>query len=1488
MSAKERTYYGLTHPQKRIWYIDKINLSHSLHNICACLNINGTVSVDIMKKAINLAIRNNDGIRLRLTEIDGQPMQYLDEFYEQDIDFLDFSKYDSPEKSHEMWLEKMLREHFELCGGSLFYFAVYKTGDEKYGVLLKVHHIISDGWACSLIENQVCEFYNNLIRGEDIAPNGNYSYINYIQDEKEYLDSERFRKNKTFWNEKLNNPPEEFLYNMSASVEGRRRSCDIDISLSGRIKNVLDEKKCSLNTFFIAAVLIYMHKITNKEDLVLGTAVYNRTGRVQRRMVGMFTSTMPFRFLLNPEMNIGDLLDQLNNELKRCFINQKYPYDLLVKDLKLTQSHYDSLFKITVNYYNMNLSNEIDGADASVHDYYSGSQGYSMQIIAREWGKGHITLDFDYKTQEYTELEIDTMQKSIINILEQITKNEELVIKNIKLVNEDERNYRLYDFNATQCYYPHKTVYQLFEEQVARHPEKIALIFRGIKLTYRELNEKANRLAHYLIEKGVGQGAIVSILQTHSPELVISILAVLKSEGVYLPIDPNYPDTRINYMLENSQCKLLLTNYEINDAPFDVETIDVSCIDSHLFSEKNLSRKNSMDDLAYIIYTSGSTGAPKGVMIRHKGLTNYIWWANKTYFKSENESMALYSSIAFDLTVTSIFTPLISGDSIVIYDHDENEHVLYKMLREDKVTIIKLTPAHLDLLRGTDYSYSGVKSLIVGGDDLKVSLAKEISDGFGSVEIYNEYGPTETVVGCMIHKFDAKNDTRGSVPIGCPIDNAQIYILNEELDVTPVGLPGELYISGDGVSLGYFNNDELTREKFVNNPFVVGQKMYKTGDMARYLENDIIEYIGRTDNQIKIRGHRIEIGEIEKCLTKMESIINAAVAMKKDSNGNDVLNAYVVVSSDISDKELRSWLSKSLPYYMIPSNFVFMSELPLTINGKIDFSSLPEAEKNKNEFEQSETTVEKELVAVMSEVLCVDTIGMSDNFYQLGGDSIKAIQISSKLNNMGYSIKSKEILTYDTIREIADGIEITNNALPSQGITHGSFGQTPIIKWFFEQQFDCEGHYNQSILLKLKEHDIDEIKKAMLQLLWHHDTLRLNYNRTSGELYYNNEIPDVEVEYFDLSIHPECIKLEQIKEQGTNLKSGFDIESNLLFKAGVFDLGKEGNLLLLTAHHLVVDGVSWRIILEDLEHILNRSTNVQGTELPLKTHSFMDWSNWLSMYAKSSLELEKSYWTRVLEQDFIFPTDFSDGEDTMCNSSTLSAELDGEKTTQLLTTVTAVYNIGPHEVALIALATVLKDLTGQENIVIELEGHGREEMDSEINLSRTVGWFTSLYPVHLVVSEESLDFNIKYLKEQLRGVPNKGIGFGILKYLKNEFTESRNTHIRFNYLGDYDNSLREKIFQLVEVDSGSNVGENNNLTANLDINAMILNGKLSIQITFSKNKFFDETVKNFLEMYLEKLCEIIEFSVSETYRKFTPSDFSASNISQDDLDSLFA
>lgn len=1490
-------YYPLTHAQKRIWYIEKIYPNTSLYNIGGPVRIKGPVDFKMLEESINIFIKRNEGLRLRVEERGGQVNQYISKYKRIDLDFLDFSQYKEPENFFNKWVQQEAEKSFALENDRLFYFALFKIADKDNGYFVKFHHIISDGWSIKLMTEQICNTYMKLLNGEEVDNGLACSYTEYIDNESKYLLSDRFFKNKLFWNEKFKDLPEMFLNKSSDIIKGKRKTYQLNAELSSKIKEFSAANKCSLNTFFVTLYLLYLNKTTQQEDIIVGTPVLNRSGKKEKSMFGMFTSTMPFRFAIN-DRNILETMINVNQELMECYYNQKYPYELLVMDLELKKKGYDNLFNVCINYYNTKLSSELNGSPIENVELYNGNQIYSLQLVIKEWAaSGNLTLDFDYKVNDYNDEQIDDIYARLLILINQILAIPSARAGNLSLLSDSEREKLLYRFNATEREYPKdKTIYELFEEQVKKTPCKTAIVQNDFKLTYRELNEKANQVARHLIKREVAKGTIVGLMTDNSIEAVIGILGIIKAGGAYLPIDPGYPEERIAYMLEDSGCGILLTNLELSDS-LEFNGIKINLVDQSLYTGdgSNPACKNKPDDLVYVIYTSGSAGKPKGAMIEHRGLVNYIWWAKKLYVKNKDEVFPLYSSLAFDLTVTSIFTPLISGSEIIVYnDSDEEEYVLYRIVKDNRATVIKLTPSQLSLLKDMDNRSSSVRRFIVGGENLKASLAKAVYYSFGgSVEIFNEYGPTETVVGCMIHKYDHERDTQASVPIGIPADNVQIYILDKYLKPVAVNITGEMYIAGDGVARGYLNKPELTRERFINNPFINGKRMYKTGDLAQFLSNGKIEYIGRADNQVKIRGYRIELGEIEKYLLRHEAIRDAVVIDFEGENGGKYLCAYIVKKAEASISELKNFLSGYLPNYMIPTYIIDLKEIPITVNGKIDKGLLrkPEIAVIENtEFTAHRNDEEKILAEAICDVLDIKSAMAKQNFYQLGGDSIKAIQVAAKLNEKGFRIKVKDILSNPIIEDMALYIRQIKGRAINQEPCKGSIGSTPIVSWFFSQNFANPDYYTQSVIIELI-HDIEteKLELVMNKLIKCHDSLRINYNSAARELFYNNEYLSrhYKIQEYDLTEIPPSVQNDKIRLIAEKLNSSFNIESDILIKACLFRRGHDVIKLLLTAHHLVVDGVSWRIILDDINTMIKNIETGQEITHPPKTHSYQEWANMLNAYNDNDMDKETSYWENILSKEFNFPADHDSDEDTIAGSCTLTAQLSEDLTECLQTRANTSYNTEPKELLITSLSRTIKEFTGNGEVVIELEGHGREDIFEGLDISRTVGWFTSLYPFYVHLSSDSLSDQIKEVKEEVRRVPNRGMGFGILKYISRALNDNGNKYIRFNYLGDFTFNLSNDYVRFSGNQLRNNNAGVNKSTYIIDINCFIVNGKLDVSLTYSENRFSQNTMKKFINGFINNLNKFIQHCCEKDSIEFTPSDFDAADLSLKELESLF-
>jgi amino acid adenylation domain-containing protein/non-ribosomal peptide synthase protein (TIGR01720 family) len=1492
MSSKE-SQLELSQPQQRIWYVEKLYPNTPIHNLGGIVKINGEVDLLLLEKAINMFVKNNEGIRMTFSENSGIPYQKIKAFRPENLEFQDFSESHDPDIACNRWVTEKISKPMNLVSNTLFEFALCKIRENQYGYLVKLHHIIADGWTIKLLTDQISRFYEDLFSDKVVEEDPKNSYIDYIKKEKNYFSSKRFLKDKKFWNSKLQSLQQTPLRNSNVNTCGKRISYKLSSTISNELHDFSKRHQISLNTLFSALTCIYVQRMTGQNDIIVGSPVLNRSGVKEKNTVGMFTSTMPLRVELHEEATIKEVLSTVNKEMLSSLFHQRYPYNHIIRDLNTRNNQ---LFNICINYYNTNLTNNLMGMSMRNEEKYNGHQLFPLQLVVKEWHE-NITLHYDYRLDCYSKLEIEHMNNFISNLIGLLLEDEHTKLKNISLLTNKEEETLVYKWNDTKTISKDCTIHELFEEQVKKSPENIALYYKNQKMTYKELNIYTNKFANFLRKKGVSRGTPVGIMARNSMEVIISILAVLKAGGAYLPIDSKLPENRISYILKDANVKFLLAEHKLpENIEYKGEIFFFDKVQYHLECPENLPTINKVTDLAYIIYTSGSTGKPKGTMIHHKGLVNYITWAQKQYIHNQNEVFAFYSSISFDLTITSIFTPIIGGNSIEIFRDNSKHYILQDVINSKKVDIVKLTPAHMSLLSDLDLSETQVKRLIVGGEKLNTELAKQVHYLFNErVDIFNEYGPTETVVGCMIHKFNPQTDTEGSVPIGKPISNTQIYLLDNNLSPVPVGVPGEIFISGDGISHGYLNQQQLTMKKFINNPFIKGTKMYKTGDIGVRVKNNDLRYLERKDRQVKIQGYRIELEEIENVLRAHKNILDAVV-LDCDGIGNTrYLRAFIKDISPSSLNDYKRYLLDYLPSYMVPTQITLVDEIPLTLNGKVDRDSLLEKIQDSRTTKETVTEIDENAIEIITkiykEILDINDIRTEENFYHLGGDSIKAIQASSRLRESGFNVRSEDILKFATISSLAANISKLDKDSVSQDNENGEIPKTPIVSWFSEQNFKNINHWNQSVLLNLKKKlNKEDLLRIMTKLIQHHDGLRINYNKQTQKLFYNekHQNPEDIVYYCNLEERGmECGEARKLDFLNM-VRSSIDVEESVLFKSCLIDYPKQGRQqLFLTAHHLVVDGFSWRIILEDIVTLINQmSQTVEDGlfNLPTKTISYKKWSE--KLIEKSvDYSNEINFWNNTTEKDSYFPRALSKEKVNINQSIVTKGTLNQLETKMLLTSSNIIYNTTPVELMVAALANALSNFIGKDDVVIELEGHGRDDSESTIDVSRTVGWFTTLYPVRLKVNQKNISEQVISVKEQLRRIPNKGTGYGVLKYINKELSKNNRNPIRFNYLGELSSNLQNDYFCYSEENFGEDIAPENHMTAILDINAWIVNGTLHCSIRHCNQS--EKEVENFLNLFMEYIRKILEHCDNETEKVFSPSDFETTDITEEELNRLF-
>jgi amino acid adenylation domain-containing protein/non-ribosomal peptide synthase protein (TIGR01720 family) len=906
-------------------------------------------------------------------------------------------------------------------------------------------------------------------------------------------------------------------------------------------------------------------------------------------------------------------------------------------------------------------------------------------------------------------------------------------------------------------------------------------------------------------------------------------------------------------------------------------------------------------DTAYVIYTSGTTGKPKGVLIDHRNVVRLLFNDQFQFDFDARDVWTMFHSYCFDFSVWEMYGALLKGGKLIVIPKmvARDPGTFLQVLNEEAVTVLNQTPSAFyglieeELNRGSGQLH--LRYVIFGGEALKPIKLNEWKERYPGVKLVNMFGITETTVHVTYKEIGEKEIRSNISNIGVPIPTLSTYIMDRELNLVPPGAPGEACVGGAGVARGYLNRPGLTAEKFVHSPYKTGEKLYRSGDCVKLLENGEMEYLGRIDHQVKIRGFRVEPGEIENKLLNHPDI-REVVAITKGDAGETYLCAYFVSDREFELAELRSHLSRDLPHYMIPAYFVKLERLPLTVNGKIDRKALPEPRGidlgSQGDYEPPSNDLEKKLASIWEQVLGRERIGISDNFFEIGGDSIKSIQIAARLNQEGYKVKVIDIFQNPTISDLVPFL-VKSDRIPDQSLISGEVPLTPIQEWFFSTIFTDRHHFNQAVMLYSRESFEEEaIRAVFLKILEHHDALRMTYTHRNGREEQVNHGTDYpfSLQVFDYRNSSNAIST--MEARANEIQAGINLETGPLMKLGLFHL-EDGHRLLIVIHHLVIDGVSWRILFEDIETLYRQYKKGEPLQLPLKSDSFRLWAEQLSQYAKSELIFkENSYWQEMESKQVpVIKKDFEQESNLVKDSITCSFTLSEEKTAVLVSKVNEPFATEFNDILLTALGLGIKKSWGNQRVLIALEGHGRGEI-LDVDISRTIGWFTSLYPVILDFSHgNDLSRQVKEVKESLRQVPNRGIGYGILNYLtpgesKPGLKFKRKPQMSFNYLGQFDTDVKEKSFGIAKESPGNSRSIEGERDYEIEITGMIANNRLTISVSYNKKQFKPETIDTFINHYKRELIDLISFCARQEKRQLTPGDLTYKGLSINELDRL--
>jgi amino acid adenylation domain-containing protein/non-ribosomal peptide synthase protein (TIGR01720 family) len=1488
-----RRHEGLPPPlsraQRRIWFLQQIAPESPVYNIFYAVKLSGRLDFDALRSSLAEIVRRHEALRTCFPDIDGRPSATLLPTGALDIPIDDLSQLDERGRREQVsrLCEEEARRPFDLSAGPLLRLRLLRLEEFDHVALLGMHHIVADGWSMGVLVDELSRLYGAFVRGRaSPLAEPTLQYGDFARWQEHWLTEDAALDQRRWWSERLAGlTPLDLPTDLPHPAEPSHRGASYAFSVPSRVASALGDlgrrEGATVFMTLLAAFSVLLHRYTGQEDIVVGSPVANRNRREFEPLIGLFVNSLVMRCDLSGGPSFLTVLRRVRDFSVEALARQDLPFDELVKALAPERdASSNPLFQVMCSVESAPIGAlRLPALTLTPVEVETRVAKFDLLLNISETANGLLAAAFEYATDLFEADTVARLAGHFTTLLEAIAADPHQCISMLSMLTTDQRYQLEIEWNRTETAFPRdKCIHDLFEIETQQYGEAVAVEFLDSQLSYRDLDISANRLAHRLRDLGVGDGQRVALLMERSLEVAIAFLGVLKAGGAYVPLSPDDPDERLALLLRDLAPSVVLTQ-----ARFAERLLSSGCPvlrldeDWPAIATCNAAPPPYMttpDSLAYVLYTSGSTGAPKGVCVSHRSVVRLVKGTNYARFGASEVFLQL-APLAFDASTFEIWGPLLNGGRLAVAPpHRPTLSEIGQCIRQHRVTTLWLTAGLFHVM--VDECLADLKplrQLLVGGDVLSVPHVLKAIQELDDCQLINGYGPTENTTFTCCYPITEPHRLRGSVPIGRPIANTRVYILDQHLQPTPIGVAGELCISGAGLAQGYLGRPDLTEERFIGNPFIQDPdpRLYKTGDICRYLPDGNIEFLGRHDNQVKVRGFRIELGEIETALVHHPAVREAAVLAREDRRGERVLVAYVVAEpgSDLLPQAVRKGMAEQLPGYMVPAKFVVLPALPLNENGKVDRKALPapsEMSDRSDEYEPPRNPREQFLAKVWQEVLGRQAVGIHDNYFELGGDSITAIQIVSRLRGFGWRARVAHLFRHPTVADLAPALEEDDSGL-SESEDADAAADIPLTAvqcWFFEHYRGDLNHFNQAVVLRPTERlDEGHLRRALGELLRRHDALRLSF-AGEGALVRQAclsaaESPVLEVADLRRAGEPTAA----IEQHAEAIQRGLDLQRGLLLRAGLFRLA-DGDRLLLAIHHLAVDAVSWRILLQELDLAYRQAAADQAVALGPKTCSFRLWAEEIRRFARGpQLNAEEAYWSQVETAAVTrLPLEESGSAPRHGDAETLHRSLSAEETTDLLTRVHRVFRTEIMDLLLTALGRALKRWSGGEAARITLEGHGREPPDERLDLSSTVGWFTSIYPFVLSVPGEDIGQQILRVKAALREIPRKGLGYGILRYVGSRTERSgagSGPQLSFNYLGQFDDPGKGGLFSFSDEASGRAINPELTRPHPLDVVCMVAGGRMILSLEFDPRALARRTAAALLEDFAQRLGELVRY-----------------------------
>ncbi len=1392
----------LSFTQERLWFLEQLESLGSTYNESLSLQIQGELDVQALQRSFAELVRRHETLRTCIrTTAEGEGIQVIlpaTEFSLR-VQSLEDVEPRLRQKQTQQLAQEELQRPFDL-GNSLFRALLLRLTPQEHVLLITVHHIVSDVWSTmGVLRHELSILYSAYSRGETspLAPL-EIQYADYALWQRQWLRGEVLEKQLSYWRERLQGMPAALELPTDRprppvpSYRGAVHAFTVPATELQGLQELARREGVTLYMLLLAAFQVVLGRWSNQQDVTVGSPIAGRTHRLTEGLIGFFVNTLVMRTDLSGDPDFRELLQRVRETALGAYAHQDMPFEKLVAELQPQRNlSRQALFQVTFGLHNMQLRPlNLSGLNLQplLGEHTSSKFDLAFNFFESEVG---LLGRMEYATDLFDISTIERLAQSYRQVLRAVREDPAVPISELPMMSEADRHRQLTEWNATAREYPRdRCVHEVFAQHAAHTPHAIALDFGEEKLSYRELDERANRLAHYLRRHSVGPGIIVGVCMRRSPEMIVAMLGILKAGGGYLPLDPTHPAERLSYMLQDAGAPIVLVDDGAPSLQTDISVVDLRAqraqISSHPVTAPRTTCTSS--NRAYVIYTSGSTGRPKGVDVTHSAITRLVCNTNYVQVMPE-DCVGQLANVSFDATTFEVWGALLNGARLALYtSRAVDTREIRDFIASQRVRICFLTTSLVNYIVDEDVSaLAGLRCLIFGGEKVSVPHVRKLLQGLPGCEIVHAYGPTEATTFTTTHPVRSL-DKDTSVPIGRAISNTEIYVLDELMEPMPVGIIGELYVGGDGLATGYLGKPGLTAERFVANPFGTdGTRLYRTGDRVRWLHQGDIEYVGRADTQVKIRGFRIEPAEIEAALQTHPGVAQVAVLAREDAQGQKSLTAYVAGVRDVSNaegvvapdaSELREHLRARLPDYMVPALFAFVTQLPLTANGKVDRRALLELDVSTGDGAQyvaPTTPAEKALSQIWADVLGLERVGAQDNFFDIGGDSLKAIRVASLASRSSMQITVRQIFDHTTLAELAS-VAMPSGAKPSEPETAGEVPLTPNVLSCLGAWPDKWPRAMLGMTFQSREKLVPELlERAFRHLVASHDALRLGV--VQGERGWRQFVVAVEslppapiVETLDLSSVSAADLDPVLNEARQRLMDRIDLARPPLLRAMLCDLGPQrGQRMLFAIHHLAIDPVSYGILFEDLQATYAQLALGREPSPLRSTSSFASWAHGLLGFATSDAgQREAEYWRRQLsrltpEQPPAGRTALQESEQSFASVHVMLSEAE---TLALVPHATRRFRAELNELLLTGVSVAYARAQGPGARLVDLMRHGRASGIVGVDVSRTLGFFSCDVPVALdTTAATDLRHALELTKQQLRSIPYDGAGYLVARHL---------------------------------------------------------------------------------------------------------------------------